>query len=145
MDEGSVHPDGVHRGVCRNRVGRHALVNEPRLAGLTSTASLGIAQSEFTLLIGTVRSGDHGASAHIGGNAFSVVATSAIAYSLALLSVPDVSVETTAISRRNTDSVIAKVSAVWQAAGGVLVVAISILANARRQIGTEAVLTTPEK
>lgn len=145
LDERCVHLDGIHRGVCGDRVRRHAAIDESRHAHLAAASSHGVAQSVFASLVGAFRTRDYGASAHIRCDAFAVKTTSTHADRLASLPIPDVALEAAAVARRDAHPIIAVVPAIRQTGRRILIVSISVLTHARRFVCTEAILAGPER
>lgn len=114
MPQRRIYSRRIHGCIRIDRIRWHTLVDESRLPLHTTTVSLGITESVLTSLIAAVGSGNHSTTAHIGCNAASVETASTITDRLAALSIPHVTVEASAISRRYTHSVVAVISAVRQ-------------------------------
>lgn len=112
MLQRSIYPRRIHGCIRVNRIRRHALVNEPRLALHTSAMSLRVAKAVLTFLISVVRARDHGTATYIGRNASAVEAAATFTDRLASLSIPHVTIEASTISRRDAYSVVAVVAAV---------------------------------
>lgn len=145
MHQRGIYPRRIHGGVRVDRIRRHALVNEPRLALHTSAMSLRIAVAVLTPLITVIRARHHGTATHIGRYAASVEATATFTDRLASLSIPNVTIEAPTVARRDAHSVVAIVAAVWQTTRGCIIIAISVLANASVQVCGEAIVTAPAK
>lgn len=104
---------------------------------------LRIAVAILAPLIALLGSGHHRTAAHIGRNAAPIEAAAALADRIAALPIPHIPIEAAAIARRDADPVQAVIATVWQTAGRVLIVAVTVLAHAGGLIGTEAILTAP--
>lgn len=99
MHQRGIYLRRIHGGVRVDRIRRHALVNEPRLALHTTAMSLRITEAILTPLITVVRAWHHGTATYIGRYAAAVEATATFTDRLASLSIPHVTVEASTVAR----------------------------------------------